>query len=111
MYKLVVLTDKDTADGFRLAGVDVYAVDSPQDARSTLGRLLNDDTSGIIAINESYMAAVDERMQKKIDSIYRPIVIPLPVRAELGPGEERRMYLARLIRRAIGFDITLRRGE
>jgi len=111
LYKLVVLTDKDTADGFRLAGVDVFAVDSGQEARNTLARLINEDSSGIIAINESYISAIDERLQKKIDSIYRPIVIPLPVREMLGPGEERRMYLARLIRRAIGFDITLRRGE
>lgn len=111
MYKLLVLTDNDTADGFRLAGVDVVAVDSGEEARTVLGRLLNDDDSGIIAINESYMSHIDERMQKKIDSIYRPIVIPLPVRHKLGAGEERRMYLARLIRRAVGFDITLRRGE
>jgi len=111
LYKLVVLTDQDTADGFRLAGVDVHAVSSPEEARQTLGRLLNDDVSGIIAVNEEYMGHIDERMQKKIDSIYRPIVIPLPVRSVLGAGEERRIYLARLIRRAVGFDITLRRGE
>ena len=27
MYKLIVLTDSDTADGFRLAGVDVEIVE------------------------------------------------------------------------------------
>lgn len=111
MYKLIVLTDHDTADGFRLAGVDVFSVDTPGEARQALARLLNDDSAGIVALNEEYMGAIDERLQKKIDSIYRPIVIPLPVRHMLGAGEERRMYLARLIRRAVGFDITLRRGE
>lgn len=111
MPKLIVLTDADSADGFRLAGVDVFAVNSPEEARNTLARLLNDDQSGIVAMNEEYMGAIDERLQKKIDSIYRPIVIPLPIRHELGGGEERRIYLARLIRRAVGFDITLRRGE
>jgi V/A-type H+/Na+-transporting ATPase subunit F len=108
--KLIVLTDPDTADGFRLAGVDVYAVDSPEQARTVLARLLNDDSSGIVALNEEFVGAIDERMQKKIDSIYRPIVIPLPIKHVLGAGEARRMYLARLIRRAVGFDITLRRG-
>ena len=56
------------------------------------------------------MAAIDERTQKKIDSIYRPLVISLPIREKLAFGEDHRAYLARLIRRAIGFDITLRRG-
>ena len=56
------------------------------------------------------MAAIDERTQKKIDSIYRPLVISLPLREQLAIGDDHRAYLARLIRRAIGFDITLRRG-
>jgi V/A-type H+-transporting ATPase subunit F len=110
LYKLIVLTDSDTADGFRLAGVDVEVADSAEAARKALNALLNVDSSGIIAVNEKIMAAIDERTQKRIDSIYRPIVISLPIREKLQMGEDHRAYLARLIRRAIGFDITLRRG-
>ena len=110
MYKLIVLTDSDTADGFRLAGVDVAVADSPEMARKTLNALVDDEASGIIAVNEKMMADIDERTQNKIDSIYRPIVISLPIREQLTIGEDHRAYLARLIRRAIGFDITLRRG-
>jgi len=110
LYKLVVLTDPDTADGFRLAGVDVAVADSDEAARKRLNALLDDETSGIIAVNEKMMAAIDERTQRKIDGIYRPIVISLPIKEKLEIGEDHRAYLARLIRRAIGFDITLRRG-
>jgi V/A-type H+-transporting ATPase subunit F len=110
LYRLVVLTDPDTADGFRLAGVDVDVVETPEAARSRLVSLLDDDSTGIIAVNERLMVAVDERIQKKIDSIYRPIVVSLPIRETLELGEDHRAYLSRLIRRAIGFDITLRRG-
>lgn len=110
MYKLVVLTDPDTADGFRLAGVDVRVTESQEEARKALNSLLDDESSGIIAVNEKMMAGIDERTQRKIDSIYRPIVISLPIREQLAMGEDHRAYLARLIRRAIGFDITLRRG-
>jgi V/A-type H+-transporting ATPase subunit F len=110
LYRLVVLTDVDSADGFRLAGVDVEVIDSPETARRTLTSLLDDDATGIIAINEKLMSSIDERIQKKIDSIYRPIVVSLPIRETLEIGEDHRAYLSRLIRRAIGFDITLRRG-
>ena len=83
MYKLIVLTDPDNADGFRLAGVDVVEATDPETARKRLAELVDDDDSGIIGINESYMAAIDERLRNKIDSIYRPIVIPLPIRETL----------------------------
>lgn len=110
MYKLIVLTDPENADGFRLAGVDVVEAEGAEDARKKLGALVDDDDSGIIAVNEAMMSEIDERLRKKIDSIYRPIVIPLPIRETLEVEEDHRAYLSRLIRRAVGFDITLRRG-
>ena len=110
MYRLAVLTDPDTADGFRLAGVDVYEAETSEIARRVLSQLVDDDTTGIIAVNTEMMEAIDERLQRKIDTIYRPIVISLPITEKLRIGEERGAYLSRLIRRAIGFDITLRRG-
>jgi len=110
LYKLVVLTDSDTGDGFRLAGVDVITVEGPDEARKRLNELIDDDSSGIVAVNEAFMAEIDERTQQKINSTYRPIVITLPIREKLHTDEDHRAYLSRLIRRAIGFDITLRRG-
>ena len=110
MYKVVVLTDSDNAGGFRLAGVDVETADSIREAHIKLGALLDDDSAGIIVINEVLTEAIDERMARKIDSIYRPIVVSLPIREKLHVATDHQAYLARLIRRAIGFDITLRQG-
>jgi V/A-type H+-transporting ATPase subunit F len=110
VYKLIVLTDPDNADGFRLGGCDVRVAESPDEARRTLAELVDDDVSGIIALNAAFAAAIDERLQKKIDSTYRPIVVSLPITEKLEVGQDHRAYLSRLIRRAIGFDITLRRG-
>jgi V/A-type H+/Na+-transporting ATPase subunit F len=110
LYNLIVLTDPDNAGGFRLAGVDVVVAESITDARAKLASMLDDDETGIIAINERLTEAIDERMAKKIESIYRPIVVSLPIREKLEVASDHQAYLARLIRRAIGFDITLRRG-
>jgi vacuolar-type H+-ATPase subunit F/Vma7 len=110
LYRVVVLTDPDNAAGFRLAGVAVETVDSVAEAHVRLGALLDDDTAGIIVVNEVLTEAIDERMAKKIDSIYRPIVVSLPIREKLHVDDDHQAYLARLIRRAIGFDITLRQG-
>lgn len=110
MYRLIVLTDPDSADGFRLAGVDVQVVEDEERITEQLNRLLDDDDTGIIVVNERMMAGVDDRTLRKIDSIYRPLVVALPLKERLEVGQDYRAHLARLIRRAIGFDITLRRG-
>jgi len=110
LYKLIVLTDPDTSDGFGLAGVTVQVAESQEDARRKLSALIDDDESGIVAVNESFMTEIDERTQQKINQSYRPIVISLPIREKLTTEEDHRAYLSRLIRRAVGFDITLRRG-
>ena len=112
MYKAIVITDPETADGFRLAGVDVVEVEDPEEAQERIAVLLDDESAGILAVNESFYDAIDEKTRERIDSIYRPIVIPLPVKETVEMEGERRAYLARLIHRAIGFDITLKaRGE
>ena len=111
MYKAIVITDPETADGFRLSGVGVVEAENAEQALEQIKLLLDDQDAGILAVNESFYDAIDEKTQKKIDSIYRPIVIPLPVKETVEVAGERRAYLARLIHRAIGFDITLRGRE
>ena len=111
MYKAIVITDPETADGFRLAGVGVVEVENADEAREKIKGFLDDPDAGILAVNESFYNAIDEKTQEKIDSVYRPIVIPMPIKESVEMAGERRAYLARLIHRAIGFDITLRARE
>lgn len=110
MYRLVVVTDNETADGFRLSGTDVLVVESVDDARQVVGELMDDSEVGIIALDARFEAGIDARLQRRIDSVYRPVVVMLPLGerldAEVGANER----LARMIRRAVGFDVTLKRG-
>ncbi len=108
MYKVVVLTDPETAYGFRLAGVDVHEAEDIDAAKREINRLLEDSDTGILAVNEGFLSAVDERVQQRIEATYRPIVISLPVKEKLGEVGDRKAFLARLVHRAVGFDVTLR---
>lgn len=110
MFKLIVVTDPDSADGFRLSGVDVVEADTLEKAKRTLISLVNDDDSGIIAVNENFMASIDEHTKDKINKLYRPIVISIPAPKMLDVQEQRINYLSKLIRRAIGFEIKLGQG-
>ena len=106
MYKFVAVTDPDSASGFRLAGVDVLEVSNLDEARKVIPSLIYKDDTGIVAISEDYMAALDDKLLEKIDKTYRPIIIPIPARIK---GIERTSYIERLLQRAIGYNIVIRR--
>lgn len=107
MYKVTAITDQESADGFNLTPVETYVADSGEEAKKTLKKLINDDTVGIIIINDNFLEAIDERLQQKIDKLYRPVVVPVPAKKKVQITDERRSYLSSLIRRAVGFDIKL----
>ena len=106
MYKFVVVTDPDTASGFRLAGVDVLEASTIEEAKRIITSLLFKDDTGIVAVNEDFIDAMDEKVMERIEKTYRPIVIPIPSRAR---RVDRAEYIERLLRRAIGYKIVVRR--
>jgi V/A-type H+-transporting ATPase subunit F len=65
MYKIVVVTDPDSAPGFRLAGVDVLEASGLDEARKIIPSLIYKDDTGIVAISEDLMPAIDEKMQER----------------------------------------------
>jgi V/A-type H+-transporting ATPase subunit F len=108
LYRVLVITDASNADGFKLAGCDAVACADSVEAMERLATALDDDTVGIVALNSSFAERIPGRMQKKIDRVARPIVVPLPLRDGTRVGD-RRSYLARLIRSATGIDVNLGR--
>ncbi|HIH03605.1 MAG TPA: V-type ATP synthase subunit F [Methanoregulaceae archaeon] len=106
MYKFTVLTDPDTAVGFRMAGVETREAGNAEEARRLLPGLLQEEDAGIIAVSEEFMQGLDERLMTRIERSSRPIVIPIPGRSRQGGGMA---YIERLLRRAIGHNIVLRR--
>jgi V/A-type H+/Na+-transporting ATPase subunit F len=106
MYKFVVVTDPESAPGFRLAGVDVVEASSMDEAKKIIPSLIYKDDTGIIAISEDMMAVLDEKLLEKINKTYRPIIIPIPSRIK---GIDRTSYIERLLQRAIGYNIVIRR--
>ncbi|OPY36925.1 MAG: V-type ATP synthase subunit F [Methanoregula sp. PtaU1.Bin051] len=106
MYKFVVVTDPDSAPGFRLAGVDVLEAKDLNEAKKIIPPLIFRDDTGIVAVSEDLMAVLDDKMMEKIDKTYRPIIIPIPSRIK---GISRTSYIERLLQRAIGYNIVIRR--
>jgi V/A-type H+/Na+-transporting ATPase subunit F len=106
MYKFLVVTDPDTAPGFRLAGVEVIEASSQEEARKVINALVFKDDTGIVAVNEEFIAALDQKLVETIEKTYRPIMIPIPSRAK---RIDRTSYIERMLQRAIGYNIVVRR--
>ena len=106
MYKFVVVTDHDRSSGFRLAGVEVLEAGTMDEARKVIPPLLYKDDIGIVAVNEEFMLSLDEKLMDRIEKMHRPLIIPIPPKSK---EVDRRTYIERLLRKAIGYNIVLKR--
>jgi V/A-type H+/Na+-transporting ATPase subunit F len=105
MYKVVVITDPDSATGFRLAGSDVMEAENSIEASKVLSSLIHDEDAGIIAIREDFLIDLDKSLYEQIERCYHPVIIPIPAPRK---GDEVSGYVERLLRRAIGYNVVMR---
>jgi vacuolar-type H+-ATPase subunit F/Vma7 len=108
---LTIITNPTLAPGFALAGVQVIAAESDAVARRALARLLDEGEAGIIALDAPYLASLDYATARRIDELVKPVVVALPVGANVLPEQRRSRQIAELIRRAIGIRMTFRDNE
>jgi V/A-type H+/Na+-transporting ATPase subunit F len=105
MYKVAVITDPETATGFRLAGVEVREADSPERALDLIREFANAGY-GLLAVNEDLLRGTDDARTRLLRGRDLPLIVPLPpARANLESGEA---YISRLVKEHIGFAVKLR---
>ncbi|WP_297063019.1 V-type ATP synthase subunit F [Thermococcus sp.] len=99
--KIAVLGDRDTALGFKLAGVhEVYSFeDSPLDMerlKNKLNELIERGDVGIILITERFAQRIE------LPDVTIPIILQVPDKSGSKFGEE---ALREIVRRAIGVEL------
>ena len=109
MARIVALTDPETAMGFRLAGIEAIIAPQADEANRLLAELLEKKQPGVVLFNEDYLEAMPERFQRRMEDSLQPIFVPIPHVRSWQEGEKKEEYLARLLRRAIGYQIKIRR--
>lgn len=106
---IVVLGNSAMCTGFSLAGVQrLYPVATPADGEQMLAQLLASSDVGIVIVEEALLEQVDWRLRRRIEAAAKPVVVAIPGRA--GPAEQAES-LAKLVKRALGFDILARNGK
>ncbi|MBI4401767.1 MAG: V-type ATP synthase subunit F [Nitrospirae bacterium] len=109
MVRLTVITDPDTALGFRLAGIEATEVTGAGEAAERLLALLRAKGTGIVVYNEEYRSAIPEPYQTAMEQCLAPIFFAIPVARAGRITERREEYLARLLRRTIGYQLKIKR--
>jgi V/A-type H+/Na+-transporting ATPase subunit F len=107
-YDLAVLTDSETATGFRLAGVEVFeAVDSAS-AIKALEAAIATNRYGLIAVDESLIANPDKALERQMRGRELPVLLPMPsLTFAFAESQDAKAYMRELVRSTIGFDIKL----
>ncbi len=107
MPRMLILTDSETATGFRLAGVEVREA-SRETAQRELEALIEAGDYGLIAVDEGLIDDPIRATERAMRGRELPVILPMPsLGAAFGEKGDATQYMKDLVRSAIGFDIKL----
>ena len=100
-YKIAALGDRDSVLGFRALGLDVYPVESVEEAKTRLHRLARENYA-IIYLTEGFAKDLTQEIARYQDAV-TPAVILIPGKeGSLGIGMDN---VKTAVERAVGADI------
>jgi vacuolar-type H+-ATPase subunit F/Vma7 len=103
---LLVLTTGALSTAYRLAGTATVACSSSAEAETRLREQLQNRFEGVLAVHQPYL---DEMPRDLIDELGRldwVLVVGVPEGLHDRQVEDRRARLLRLLREAVGYEIT-----
>ena len=98
--RMAVIADPETAQGFRLAGLEGYGASSAEEAQSLLETLL-------VAVDEALLSDPERAVERLMRGRDLPVLLPIAGLKEAFQGHDVEGYMRELVRKTIGFDIKL----
>lgn len=109
MSYVVALMEKETGLGYRLAGVDVRETPTPQEMGRQAKFLSLDPGVRLVILDEDLFRGLPEALQRALEESRSPLFVPVPSMPLRKGAPRPEEYVARLIRRAVGYQIRIRR--
>jgi len=105
--RMVVLTDAETATGYRLAGVEVREA-TREEAVHALEDLIASEDYALVAVDEGLIPDPVRASERAMRGRDLPVLLSVPsLGAAFAEGDDATQYMKDLVRSAIGFDIKL----
>lgn len=107
--KIAVLTDPETATGFRLGGLEVITAGQREEAVERLTELVESDNYALVAVDEGLLPDPFDAVERVMRGRDLPVLLPFTsLAAAFAAGEEDATdYMRRLVKSTIGYDIKL----
>ncbi|MDV6374373.1 V-type ATP synthase subunit F [Deinococcus sp. ZS9-10] len=105
---MAVLSDAETATGYRLAGVFVVEA-TPETAQAELEKLITEGQYGLVAVDTGLITDPLTSTARVMRGRDLPILLPIPsLKDAFSPDTvDAKAYMGKLVRETIGFDIKL----
>lgn len=110
MLKVLAISEQELARGFALAGIETWTVSDAKQASQALSKIISDGQYGIVIMDEKLSSELDKQVTAALSKSNNPLLVSIP--AELRWRDTERLpqddYVARLIRRAVGYQLNIK---
>ena len=109
MSEVLVIGEPDIIEGFALTGARIRPENDSRRTERLVDQLLRSQDAGIIVVTESLFEQIPEKTRTRAEASGRPIFVTLPRPAGIELWGEREDLISRIIQRAIGYRLKIRR--
>ncbi len=109
MSEVLVLGESEVVEGFSLTGADVEGCQNAERAAWRIADILRLRSHGVVIVTETLYGDIPEKLRLKAEQSGRPLFVTLPRPAGQSAWAKREDLISRIIRRAIGYRLKIRR--
>ena len=109
LSKILIITYPDISLGFRLSGIEIKEVEEGEDITSILRTIVTKGEYGLLAVEEVLLSKVPDEILRMVRKIGIPVIVPINTPRSWHGEAEVESYIARVIRRAIGYQVKIKR--
>jgi V/A-type H+-transporting ATPase subunit F len=105
--KIGVLTDPESAAGYRLAGLTVTVAADAAEAQKVLAQMIQEETYALIGVSVALLPDPYQAVRREMRSRTLPILLSTPSPVAAGEEEDAEAYMRRLIVATMGYEIKI----
>ncbi len=107
--KIAVVTDPESAAGYRLGGLEVAPARDAAEAREALVNLIQSEDYGLIIVNMTLLPDPYQAVKREMRHRDLPVLLAAPSHraAITGGGEDAKEYMRQMIKDTMGYEIKL----
>jgi vacuolar-type H+-ATPase subunit F/Vma7 len=110
LSRILAVLREDLGSGFALAGIDIRTVADGEGLRAALDDAVTDRSFGMLIVEEELMQEIPVEVRTGYAAVTVPLIIEVP--GTVRWREEQALpfddYVARLVRRAVGYQLNIK---